>query len=180
MVGEKTHPPPPISTPRLAPWEHVEELIQRLDRLIDILEGAAPAPPPPPPEWPGWEPIISKLDEVIALLQWKATTPEELFNIPIRSTDTLFSEMTNWQRGKRLVFKIESTLNQAVTIQLLGNTKDTLNRATEIGPALPVTAKGNISIGPAWDDWQPYVGAKITVAVAPTTGTLTISSVIQE
>ncbi|GAJ03150.1 unnamed protein product, partial [marine sediment metagenome] len=105
----------------------------------------------------------------------------EIFSQAILTTGTFYSDkMVDWTKGQRILFKVESTLNQAVQIQLIGNTVDDMNLATDINGPLPCTANGNISIGLAWDDWHPYVGVKITVAVAPTAGILTISAVIQE
>ncbi|MBA7678545.1 hypothetical protein ES703_86822 [subsurface metagenome] len=88
--------------------------------------------------------------------------------------------MVNWTKGKRLVFKAESSLNQAVNLQVIGNIVDDHGRATDIGPALPLAANGNLSVGPAWDDWTSFIGIRITAAVAPTAGILTIWAVIQE
>jgi len=45
---------------------------------------------------------------------------------------------------------------------------------------LPLAANGNLSVGPAWDDWAPFIGVRITVAVAPTAGILNIWAVVQE
>ena len=185
MVGEM-HPPPPPSTPRLAPWDHVEALCNKLDRLIAILEGAAPAPPP---EWPGWEPVISKLDEIksqlkelkiTAVTTWEAAEPVEIYREAIRAAGTFHSELVNWTKGKRLILKVENTLNQAVQIQPIGNVKNSVDKSVDINGPFPCTANGNISVGLAWDDWHPYVGAKITVVIAPTSGELKIEAVVQE
>ncbi|MBA7701225.1 hypothetical protein ES703_109958 [subsurface metagenome] len=78
------------------------------------------------------------------------------------------------------MFKAESSLNQAVNLQVIGNIVDDKERATDINGALPLAANGNLSVGPAWDDWTPFIGVRITVAVAPTAGILTISAVVQE
>jgi len=88
--------------------------------------------------------------------------------------------MVNWTKGKRIVFKAESSLNQAVNLQVIGNIVDDTGRATDIDGALPLAANGNLSVGPAWDDWTPFIGIRITAAVAPTAGILTIWAVIQE
>ncbi|MBA7712564.1 hypothetical protein ES703_121543 [subsurface metagenome] len=88
--------------------------------------------------------------------------------------------MVNWTNGKRILFKVESSLNQAVNIQIIGNVQDSKELATDINGVLPCTANGNISVGLAWDDWHPYVGVRITVAEDPGSGILTISAVIQE
>ena len=186
----KIHPPPPPTTPRLAPWDAVQELCNRLDRLIALLEGAAPAPPAPPPEWPGWEPVISKLEEIRRRLEvleitvttpWVAKEPEEIYKKGIRTTGTFYSDkMVNWTRGKRLLLRVDSSLNQAVQIQPIGNIRNSKEGAVDINSALPCTANGKITIGLAWDDWHPYIGAKITVSTAPASGDITIEAVIQE
>lgn len=192
MAEKGIHPPPPPTTPRLAPWDHVEALVQRLDRLIALLEAWAPTAPPivPPVEWPGWEPVISKLEEIKKQLgeleikvtvPWVAKEPEEIFRQAIRSADTFYSDkMVNWTEGKRLLLKVDSSLDQAVQIQPIGNISNSKDGAVDINGSFPCTVDGKITIGLAWDDWHPYVGCEITVAVAPTTGTLTISAVIQE
>lgn len=119
--------------------------------------------------------------EVSVRTTWAAKEPEQIFSQAILSAGDFYSDkMVDWTRGKRIVFKVESSLNQAVQIQVIGNTTDSKELAIDIGPALPCTANGNISVGPAWDDWHPYVGVKITVGVPPTAGILTIWAVVQE
>lgn len=251
MVEPKIYPPPKPSTPRLAPWDHVDdlcnkldsliaimgawvptapgttttpvgwpaldELCNRLDRLITVMETWVPTTPgtttptewpgidelcnkldrlitvmeswvPTSPEWPGWDPVINKLDEIKVLLgpfaltaPWVAKAPEEIFRKSIRAVGILNSDkMVNWTKGKRLLLRVDSSLNQAVEIQAVGNIGNTVNGAVDIGTAYTCDAGGRISIGLAWDDWQPYIGCKITIATAPTTGILIIAAVIQE
>ena len=217
MVERGFYPPPPPTTPRLAPWDHVDLLCQKLDRLIALMEGVAPAPPAPPPEWPGWEPITSKLNELIAIIAgvapapppewpgwepitskldeisaklevvlimaapWVAKEPEELFKRALRTANTFNSDrMVNWSQGKRLLLKVDSSLDQAVQIQVIGNIEPGLNGSVDINAPLPCTANGKITIGLAWDDWHPFIGARITTAVAPTAGILTVMAVVQE
>ncbi|GAI93484.1 unnamed protein product, partial [marine sediment metagenome] len=74
----------------------------------------------------------------------------------------------------------ESTLKQDVEIQVIGNKTDSREGATDIDIAHTCPANDSISVGPAWDHWCPYIGIKITVAVAPTAGVLTITAVRQE
>ena len=183
----RIHPPPPPSTPRLAPWDAVQELCNRLDRLITLLEGVTP--PAPPPEWPGWEPVISKLNEIKEQLRvleitapWVAKEPEVLFDRAITSAATVDADkMVNWTRGKRLIIKVESLLDQDCDIQVVGNITDNYDLATDINAAITCLANGNISIGLAWDDWHPFVGVRITTAIAPSADSiLTISAVVQE
>ena len=161
-------------------------------------KGGAPAAPPD-----------ERLDAIIALLQqlkatddailvalkalalpgvlgeiltpWKAQEPELIFQQAIRSAGTFFSDkMVDFRNGKRLLFKVESSLDQNVTIQVIGNHTDSFNLATNINGPLPCLANGNISIGLAFDDWHPYVGVRVTAAIAPTVGMLKIWSVMQE
>ncbi|GAH38104.1 unnamed protein product, partial [marine sediment metagenome] len=121
---------------------------ERLDRLIELFEaGIAPAVPGVPAV------------EVTVLTPWVAKEPEQIFSSSIRSASTFYSDkMVNWTKGKRILFKVESSLNKAVTIQLIGNIVDDMSLATDINGALPCAANGNISVGLAWDDWMPYVG----------------------
>lgn len=184
MAEPKVYPPPGVSTPRLAPWDHVEELCDKLDQLIALMGGAAPAPPP---EWPGWQPVISKLDEIkqqLASLQasvvWQAKPAIELFKEAIRSAATLNTEMVSWEKGKRLVLFVDSSLNQDASIQVVGNIKNTVVGSVSINAALNCAANSKISVGMAWDDWIPYMGATVTTIVAPTSGVLTVWAVIQE
>ncbi|GAI94374.1 unnamed protein product [marine sediment metagenome] len=119
--------------------------------------------------------------EVTVRTDWIAKEPEQIFSSAIRSAGTFYTDrMVNWTRGKRIVFKAESSLNQAVNLQVIGNIVDDAARATDIGLALPLAANGNLSVGLAWDDWTSYVGLRVTAAVAPTAGILTIYAVIQE
>jgi len=119
--------------------------------------------------------------EVTVLTPWVAKEPETIYEEPIRAAGTFFSDhMVNWTKGKRLLIKAESSLNQAVQIQAIGNIDDTENLATDIGLPAVCPANGNTSIGMAWGDWQPYIGVRITAAVAPVAGILLVRVVIQE
>ncbi|GAI33204.1 unnamed protein product, partial [marine sediment metagenome] len=104
--------------------------------------------------------------EVTVKTAWVAKEPEEIYRFAIRTIGTFYSnKMVDWTRGKRLVIKVESSLNQAVQIQVIGNTVDDMELATDISTPLPCAANGNISVGPAWDDWHPFIGVRITTAV---------------
>ncbi len=119
--------------------------------------------------------------EVTVRTPWVAKELEQIFSQAIRSAGVFYSDrMVNWTEGKRILFKAESSLNQAVTIQPIGNISDDMRLAVDIDGALPLAANANLSVGLAWDDWHPYVGIKITVGVAPTAGLLTISAIVQE
>lgn len=119
--------------------------------------------------------------EISVSTPWLAKVPSQIFKQAIRSTGTLYTDrMVDWTRGKRVLFKAESSLNQAVNLQTIGNIVDDTARATDIDGVLPLAANSNTSVGLAWDDWHPFVGIRITVAVAPTAGILTITEVVQE
>ncbi len=119
--------------------------------------------------------------EVTAVTPWRAKEPVQLLSQAIKSAGTIFTDsMVNWTEGKRLLIKAESSLNQAIQFQPIGNISNTVTLATDIGPVVACPANGNVSIGFAWDDWQPYVGVRITLPIAPTDGILTIWAVVQE
>jgi len=119
--------------------------------------------------------------EVTVKTAWVAKEPEEIYRYAIRTTGTFYSnKMVDWTRGKRLLVKVESSLDQEVDIQLIGNIVDDMELATDIDIAKTCPAKDNISIGPAWDHWCPYIGVRITATTAPTEGLLTITAVSQE
>jgi len=119
--------------------------------------------------------------EVTVLTPWVAKEPEKIYSYAIRTTGTFYSnKMVDWTKGKRLLIKVESSLDEAVEIQLIGNIVDDMELATDIDTPKTCPKNDNISIGPAWDHWFPYIGVKIVVATAPTSGLLTISAVSQE
>jgi len=189
VMGGEIHPPPPPSTPERAPWEDIAQLIKRLDRLIAALEawpGIAPAIPgvpgvpgvPGPPGLPA-PPVTPAPVEVTT--PWKAKDIEEIYRESIRTAGTFYSpRMVDWTKGKRLILKIHSTLNQSIQVTAVGNIRDNRTGVVEIGPSLPCAAANDITIGLAWDDWMPYVGVKIDVSTAPTTGVLEVEAVVQQ
>jgi len=118
---------------------------------------------------------------VTAITPWRAKEPVQLLSQAVRAAGTIFTDsMINWTEGKRLLIKAESSLNQAIQLQPIGNMTNAKTQATDIGPPVPCPANGNVSIGFAWDDWYPYVGVRITLPIAPTDGILIIWAVIQE
>ena len=119
--------------------------------------------------------------EVTVKTAWVANEPEEIYRFAIRTAGTFYSnKMVDWTRGKRLLVKVEYSLDKEVQIQLIGNIVDDMELATDIDIPKTCPANDNISIGPAWDHWCHYIGVKITVATAPAKGLLTISAVSQE
>jgi len=161
----QVHPPPFVSTPRVAPWDAVQELCNRLDRLISLLEGLSYPPGVPSELKCIWEagPIQVILKDAV-----------------IRAVGITNTDMLDWQKGKRLILKVTSTLDVAITVQPVGNIEKAINGAVNIDGILPCAAYSNITVGLAWDDWHPYVGAIVTHAVAPTVGIVKVEAVIQE
>ena len=149
------------------------ELADKNATLIQLIEQWLAAQGVPPAEG----------IEVTVLTPWVAKEPEEIYRFAIRTAGTFYSnKMVDWTKGKRLLVKVESSLDQEVQIQRIGNIIDDMELATDIDTPKPCPAKDNISIGPAWDHWCPYIGIRITVDVAavPTAGLLTISAISQE
>jgi len=116
-----------------------------------------------------------------AITQWEAgPTTVILAPSTVRVAGTTNTAMLNWTKGKRLIIKVTSTLDQAIIVQLVGNTENAIAGATNINGPLPCAVSSNITVGLAWDDWHPYIGAILTHAVAPTVGTVRVEAVIQE
>lgn len=119
--------------------------------------------------------------EVTVKTPWTAVEPEQIFNQAIRSVRTFDTDkMVDCTNVKRILFKVESSLDQATVIQVVGNIAESFLLVTNIGPPLPCVANGNISVGLAFDDWHPFTGIRITTGVAPTAGMLKVWAVIQE
>ena len=63
--------------------------------------------------------------EVTVKTAWVAKEPEEIYRFAIRTIGTFYSnKMVDWTRGKRLLVKVESSLDKEVQIQLIGNIVD--------------------------------------------------------
>jgi len=178
---DKVYPPPPVTTPKVAPWDAVQELCNRLDRLISLIEAWVPVTAPPGvPGVPSVPGVPGAPVELTIATQWKAGEPIEIFKERIRTAGTFYSpRLIDFRNGKRLVLKTESTLNQPVQIQAVANIYDNRVGIVEIGPITPCPANESTTIGLAWDDLTPYVGMRIAVATAPTTGELKIEGVVQ-
>lgn len=119
--------------------------------------------------------------EVSVLTPWVAQEPVEIFYQEVRSIGTFNCDrMADYRRGKRILIKVESSLDQIVQIQVVGNIEDSMALATNMNGVFNVAANGNISIGVAWDDWHPFLGVRVIAAVAPLTGRLKVAYSIQE
>ncbi|GAI79337.1 unnamed protein product, partial [marine sediment metagenome] len=173
------------------PDEKVNYLIEALTTLIPVLAEVAEGQTQlvegqtqlveAIQQWLAAQGIAPPGVEVAVSAPWVAKEPEQIFSQAIRTAEIFYSDkMVNWTRGKRLLIKVESSLDQDCDIQVIGNIADTRELAVDVGDLLTCVAGGNISAGPAWDDWMPYIGVRIITALAPTAGILTITAVIQE
>lgn len=146
-------------------------LVQASARMIELLEQLVAAGIPGVPGV-----------EVIVKAPWVAKTPEQIYSHDIRVVGTFRSDvMVDWTEGKRLIIMVQSSLNQACQIQLVGNFVDDMNLASDINAPIDIPANENHSVGLAWDDYHPFIGVRITtIAPAPTAGILNIWAVIQE
>lgn len=165
------------------PEEKLDYLIEVLTTLVPVLAQVAE----------GNTQLIELLQQWLAALGvepgvevtvktlWEAKEPERIFDRAIRSVETFDAdEMIDFRNGKRLLLKVESTLDQNVLIQVVGNSAGSYYQAVNIAAPWPCVANGNITIGLAWDDWHPFIGVRVIAAVAPTTGMLKVDAVIQE
>lgn len=112
-----------------------------------------------------------------------ALAPELLYNA-MPGASPVYSTLTDWRGAKRIVLQITSTMDVACSIQVVGNINNATASATDINGAVPL-AIGNVTtqyatVGLAWDDWHPYIGARITCPVLPAAGLVTIWAVQQE
>ena len=168
------------------PDEKVNYLIEALTTLIPVLAEVAGGQAQlveAIQQWLAAQGVVPPGEgiEVTVSAPWVAKDPEQIFSEAIRTAAIFYSDkMVNWTRGKRLLIKVESSLDRDCDIQVIGNIADTRELAVDVGDLLPCAANGNISAGPAWDDWHPYIGVRIITAMAPTAGILTITAMIQE
>jgi len=116
------------------------------------------------------------------LTPWKGNKePIQIYQQAIRSVGVFPSDiMIDMRNTKRLAIRAESSLDQAVALQLIGHFTDSFNQVVNIGLPAVCPINGQAGFGLAWGDWQPYIGVIITAAIAPTVGLLTIWAVPQE
>ncbi len=116
------------------------------------------------------------------LTPWKGDKdPLQIYQQAIRSAGVFQSDvMVDMRNVKRLTIKAESSLDQAVALQLVGNFVDSFNLAVNVGPPAVCPINGQTGFGLAWGDWTCFCGVRILVAIAPTAGILTITAVVQE
>lgn len=81
--------------------------------------------------------------------------------------------MADCRGAYRGVLKVESSLDQQVDCQLLGNIVNSPVGATNIGVVYTCGINDSISLGWALDLWHPYIGIRLTPLIAPAAGNIT-------
>jgi hypothetical protein len=112
-----------------------------------------------------------------------AALANELLYSAMPGASPVYSSMSDWRSANRIVLQVASTLDVACSIQVIGNITNATASATDINGPLPL-AIGNVttqylSVGLAWDDWQPFIGIRITCPVLPAAGTVAAWAVQQ-
>ncbi len=168
---------PVEAAPDTTKLEYIATLLETLNRTeADVLAAIKSLSLGGVPGVPGTAEVT-----VAVTTPWTAKEPAIIFQQALRSAGVFFSDdLVDYRNSKRLAFKVESTLDQPVIIQLMGNFDKSWQLAIPMDGPFPCPANGNIDIGLAWDDWRPFVGVRITVGAPPLSGMLTIRQVLQE
>jgi len=113
---------------------------------------------------------LATITESKEILWTPGETKQIITALAIRNVGVFPSSFIIWKNGKRLVIKFESSLNQPVTVQVVGDIVESLVQVSNIGLPIVVPANGRISIGLAWGDWMPFIAITAQTLIAPTTG----------
>jgi hypothetical protein len=190
MLGELLSARPPEGAPESAKLDYAISLVQQfvasqlelislnkqvLSALKEIRDKPAAELAPVIPETQ-----IQVVPVTSVRTPWIAREPEKIFDQTIRNAGVFLSDFVDFRVGKRLLLKIESSLDQAVQVQVIGDITKSDALSVNIGLAVACPGPGQTSIGLAWDDWHPWVAVRITVLLAPTTGYVRIWQVIQD
>ena len=189
MVQPRINPPPPPTTPSQAPWDDVAKLIARMDKMTSLLQQIIDKPMPqaitPTPTiiYPSTPTPIKTTQQPQAVVTsanpLTAEPEEQLYRENPRATGTFYSKMFDWKKGARVVMLIHSTLNENIQVQPIGNFREIAPDAVEISSSKACNANSDITIGFAWDDWHPFVGVRLSITTAPTSGELEVKAIKQ-
>lgn len=130
---------------------------------------------------------VSGLPIASILTPWQAQ-PEILLldHVSWRSASAFVGkQMVDMRNQKRLVIKIESSLDVDVSVQLMGDFSDTtaiqISNGVEVGSSVPCAANSTAGIGVGVDgNWYPFLGIQVTPAAAPSQGIITARAITQE
>ena len=100
-------------------------------------------------------------------------------NYKIRDTASHDSGIAEWQENAPLTIYIRNTHDQAITVQIKGNSQKTTLGSVNIGSAITVSANSEESRTLTADTsgWLPYIYATATASTTPTTGEITITAI---
>lgn len=177
------NPPPAVSTPKEAPWTDIQSLMLRQDTIITQQAS-----------------LIAQQTEMIAYLKAisglspggteitipgytpESPEPTQLVQYPYTglAPGTFTTDGIDFRKGWRLAIHVESTLNQAVTLQTIGNIFNSSGKASTIGVAVVLLPSANTTLTYNWNQWHPHIWVNSTIAVQPTAGTLTFWYTIQK
>ena len=123
----------------------------------------------PPPEIPG-------------IGRRNTTEPQEIMKPrEVRSAGNhVCDRMADCRRAIVTIVRVESSLDQDVEIETIGNIVDSTDNFTAIGVNNPCPADDRIDILLYGDYWHPWVGIRVIAATAPTAGSISAQVVNQE
>lgn len=115
------------------------------------------------------------------LIPLRIQTVDLLKNIQALTADAIASTvMADCRKALRIVVIVQNTLDQTVSMQVVGNTAPVAQDSTlDIGAPVNVATGERKAFGLAIDEWMPYVGVTCTPAGVPTGGALNAQCVIQ-
>jgi hypothetical protein len=163
-------------------------------------KGAAAAETPPTDDSAVLAAISTKLDNILTAIKnisiscaggggavvvvqtpWIAGDPIEIFDDPIRDiVPHNCNTMADLTQGKRAEIQVESSLDQAVSIQAIGcMDNNDFAHITAVGLPVVCPVGGTASIGIDGANWRSFIGTQALAAVAPTQGLLKVRVRIQ-
>lgn len=99
------------------------------------------------------------------------------FNIRDGVTHAPQFALIEMEAGNRVTFTVQNGHNQAVTVQMIGNSSSGSAGADVFGNALSVGAGRRAQITVPWDQFQnSHLGMQAIFPTAPTSGDLTIKA----
>ena len=113
---------------------------------------------------------------------WFAQDPVTIYNARPAGIGTFPSTWFNFNNRKRASVVILNSMDQAISVQLVGNGLQDFVTAVNIGAAHALAIGGPLPIVPTStsigigtnDDWIPYLGINITTLIAPASGLVNI------
>ena len=135
--------------------------------------------------------IISKMPDMDSLVEriaqqsrWRTRAPQRVMdhNAPLGASLTFYgTQLADCRGAKRVLIYVTSTFDQAVDVQLVGDSFSNEQASVTIGSTAECPARTRIAIGPQYHQWHPFMGVYITTgSTGPTTGAIRVVVVVQE